>query len=738
MDTGIAEHPDLNIAGGVSFIGDKTSYNDTHGHGTQMAGIIASSGQKNESIKGASPLAQLYAVKIVNDNGFANTATIMAGIQWAVENDMHIINMSFGTYFESKLLEKVIDNAAQNGVIMVGAVGNDGSFEDEYRIMYPAAYDAVIAVGAGSAYGVSSFSNNNEKLDFVAPGRLDSTDKNGEYTNVVGTSASAAYATGVFANLWSAKPQYNAEMILSTVKKSSVIDKKQENYVGFGELSLNNALTSINNYANITIKKEEIYNTSAYTDIVAKEISLALSRDNMPMEMAADNCFENEMNSAIEISIDERKSGKINCPGNEVWYKFTTINSDAHPNGGPGVYSIWTYGSLDTIGYLYDSSSNLVASSDDYDGDTNFRITTELLSYRTYYICIKAYGDNTGSFTLRVSPCTDDFSNTFETAHTVPSVYYEDQSIEGKLYNYYDQDDIDYFAFVPAEDCVMEIYTDGTGTHANTTGILYNECKAPIQYSSSFGNGNFKITAHLKAMQWYYISVGFSSQRSGYANYTLRFKFVKDYCEKPNLGSYGNPNYNNLRKYINWTPNSQSSFSYINGYIGATPVYETKTYIGRVWMNWSTAEHWNLHIIDNTQNNADSIMSTLGKYAAETITTEVLTKIVCTALSLSATASGPVGIVLGGVVTLFSSAIDSDKKDPEIQKFQNYARSITNNNTKWIMGEGINYMPGFSIVSDPINLEGTNKMTYEMENNSYFYGISLIRGTFSSKFAKAQ
>ena len=42
------------------------------------------------------------------------------------------------------------------------------------------------------------------------------------------------------------------------------------------------------------------------------------------------------------------------------------------------------------------------------------------------------------------------------------------------------------------------------------------------------GNGNFKITAHLKAMQFYYIAVSHST--GGYGDYTLKFKFLKDYC----------------------------------------------------------------------------------------------------------------------------------------------------------------------------------------------------------------
>ena len=74
--------------------------------------------------------------------------------------------MSFGTYYPSALLKKYIDMAADNGIIIIAAVGNDGGFKDKHRIMYPAKYENVIAVGSGSAYGVSDFSNNSADLEY--------------------------------------------------------------------------------------------------------------------------------------------------------------------------------------------------------------------------------------------------------------------------------------------------------------------------------------------------------------------------------------------------------------------------------------------------------------------------------------------------------------------------------------------------------------------------------------------
>lgn len=91
-------------------------------------------------------------------------------------------------------------------------------------------------------------------------------------------------------------------------------------------------------------------------------------------------------------------------------------------------------------------------------------------------------------------------------------------------YRYSDHDDIDYFRFVPAEDCVMEIYTGGLENNANTVGRLYDECHNLIQTrENNYGNGDFMMQVHLKAMHIYYISIGFASSGSTYATYRLNF-----------------------------------------------------------------------------------------------------------------------------------------------------------------------------------------------------------------------
>ena len=79
----------------------------------------------------------------------------------------------------------------------------------------------------------------------------------------------------------------------------------------------------------------------------------------------------------------------------------------------------------------------------------------------------------------------------------------------------------------------MGIYTEGD---TDTYGQLYCASGGLLDSdNNSNGNGNFKITAHLEAMKRYYIAVSHNSS-TGYGDYALRFKFVKDM-----LPAYSNP-----------------------------------------------------------------------------------------------------------------------------------------------------------------------------------------------------
>ena len=102
-----------------------------------------------------------------------------------------------------------------------------------------------------------------------------------------------------------------------------------------------------------------------------------------------------DMASAQTISVESYVSGCICCPGAEQWFQFVPTQSKT--------YTICTTGTLDTIGFLYSCCESLVASNDDFAGKVNFRIVQYLTAGKTYYIRVRAYGNQTGSYTLRVT-----------------------------------------------------------------------------------------------------------------------------------------------------------------------------------------------------------------------------------------------------------------------------------------------------------------------------------------------
>ena len=118
----------------------------------------------------------------------------------------------------------------------------------------------------------------------------------------------------------------------------------------------------------------------------------------------------NSMKTAISIALNSWKNGTIGCSGDEVWYKFVANSATSHSGGGAGQYTIYTQGSLDTMGYLYDSNGNLVASNDDCNG-LNFSITANLNYGATYYLKVKAWSSNTGIYNVIVAASADNIDS---------------------------------------------------------------------------------------------------------------------------------------------------------------------------------------------------------------------------------------------------------------------------------------------------------------------------------------
>lgn len=202
LDTGIAPHEDLTIAGGASLVSYTASYADDNGHGTHVAGII---GARNNTVGvvGVAPDVNLYAVKVLDNNGSGYLSDVVAGIDWSITNHMDVINLSLGSSTDSYTLHQEVDKAYSSGILVVAASGNSGG-----TVEYPAKYDSAIAVSAvDSNNQIASFSSTGSEVEVTAPGvNILSTFVNNSYATMSGTSMATPMVSGRLALLIQANP----------------------------------------------------------------------------------------------------------------------------------------------------------------------------------------------------------------------------------------------------------------------------------------------------------------------------------------------------------------------------------------------------------------------------------------------------------------------------------------------------------------------------------------------------
>ena len=202
LDTGIDySHPDLgNYVGGYDFVNGDIDPMDDHGHGTHCAGIAAAS-SGDGGVVGVAPDASLYGVKVLDSQGSGYYSDIAAGLEWTHTNQtdgqMHVASMSLGGGRGSTTLERACNAAADSGVFVVAAAGNDG----RNRVSYPAKYPSVVAVSAtDDADGLAWFSNTGDEIELAAPGvAITSTVRGGGYESWSGTSMACPHVAGVAA-----------------------------------------------------------------------------------------------------------------------------------------------------------------------------------------------------------------------------------------------------------------------------------------------------------------------------------------------------------------------------------------------------------------------------------------------------------------------------------------------------------------------------------------------------------
>lgn len=210
IDSGIdVAHPEL--AGAI--VGTYDALRSTEGphtHGTGIAGAIVA----RSRLLGSAPSARLLAIRAFGASATGAESTsfvVLKGINYAVEQNAQIINMSFAGP-KDPLLERGLAAAAKRGIILIAAAGNAGPKSPP---LYPAADRNVIAVSAtDSANNLFEASNRGSHVALAAPGvdlLLPSPDE--KYQVASGTSFAAAYVSGLAALIVERNPGVAPEVV---------------------------------------------------------------------------------------------------------------------------------------------------------------------------------------------------------------------------------------------------------------------------------------------------------------------------------------------------------------------------------------------------------------------------------------------------------------------------------------------------------------------------------------------
>ena len=168
IDSGVSYSESINNTHRYDLLDDEIDvlFDDTAGHGTALAGMIGASNNAN-GIRGIFPDVDLLSVKVMDARLEASVGDVVEAIYLGIDQGADVINLSMGTSVDSAVLHQAVTDAYNAGILLVASAGNTG----KSGVLYPAAYDEVIAVGSSDENGLQSdFTSAGDELELLAPG----------------------------------------------------------------------------------------------------------------------------------------------------------------------------------------------------------------------------------------------------------------------------------------------------------------------------------------------------------------------------------------------------------------------------------------------------------------------------------------------------------------------------------------------------------------------------------------
>jgi len=258
LDTGV--HPLMQeynprLLTGYNAIDDSHILDDPNGHGTMVTSIIAAN-LTRDGFKSLTDEVKILPIQVAEDDGFIYKSSILKGLQYAIDQQVQVINMSYsGTSF-NPLEDELLTEAREAGITLVAASGNDGT----NTIGYPAQYDATIAVGSIDIPQVFSmehllnnqlplarsyFSNYGEELTVTAPGSNIAAYATYEQLALAsGTSFAAPFVSSLAALLESQSPVFTPLEIERLITEGATYyQDRWTDERGYGAVNFNRTLS---------------------------------------------------------------------------------------------------------------------------------------------------------------------------------------------------------------------------------------------------------------------------------------------------------------------------------------------------------------------------------------------------------------------------------------------------------------------------------------------------------------
>lgn len=210
------------------------------GHGTFVSGLIILT----------APDCQVTPLRAFDGDGFSNSFAIAQAIYYAIENDVDIINMSFGMYDQCFLIQQACSTAVESCISLVAACGNDAFSAPTY----PSALPGVIAVSAIDDLDLlADFSNYGDYIDICAPGVDVYSSLAGDYEwgTWSGTSFSTPFVSAICALVLSRSEDFTSLTMEAHVRQTAAIHlgwgtiNPPDDFYGFGKIDAAKAVWSV-------------------------------------------------------------------------------------------------------------------------------------------------------------------------------------------------------------------------------------------------------------------------------------------------------------------------------------------------------------------------------------------------------------------------------------------------------------------------------------------------------------